>query len=133
MRRVAATTEPLRAPMKPAASRPVIAEARRSARKSMRTLGEIVLDQGETIECTVLDMSGSGARLKIRGAVRKAFMPALEIPGMFRLMIPRENIAIDCRLAWRENELVGVSFASSFRPIVAATPRTANVRPVKRG
>ena len=119
--------------MKPAAPKPVSSEARRSARKTMRTLGEIVFGQDQTLECTVLDMSGSGAKLKIGGGARKAFTPALEVPEAFRLMIPRENIAIDCHLAWRENDMIGVSFASSFRPIMAATPRTANIRPVRRG
>ncbi len=100
------------------------AEARRATRKVMRTLGEIVpegRDQGTG--CTVLDMSASGARLKIDGAVRKAFAPTVSIPDTFRLLIARDNIAIDCRLAWRDNDMIGVSFTSAFRPIKAPAKR----------
>lgn len=100
------------------------AQARRAPRKAVRTLGEIVpagKDQG--LGCTVLDMSGSGARLKVDGAVRKAFSPAVAIPETFRLLIPRDNISVECRLAWRDSDTIGVSFTSAFRPIKAAAKR----------
>ena len=96
-------------------------ESRRASRKAMRTLGEIVPEgRDHGTGCTVLDMSASGARLKVDGAVRKAFAPAVEIPETFRLLIARDNIAIDCRLAWRDNDMIGVSFTSTFRPMRAA-------------
>lgn len=99
-------------------------QARRAPRKAVRTLGEIVVNgKDHGMECTVLDMSGSGAKLKIEGAARKSFSPAVEIPESFRLLVARDNIAVDCRLAWRENDMVGVSFTSAFRPIKAATKR----------
>ena len=100
------------------------AESRRATRKVMRTLGEIVPDgKDHGTGCTVLDMSASGARLKVDGAVRKAFAPTLAIPDAFRLLIARDNISIDCRLAWRDNDMIGVSFTSTFRPIKAPAKR----------
>ena len=99
-------------------------QPRRALRKPMRTLAEIVSDgSSASIGCTVLDMSGSGARLRVAGAVRKPFEPEFEIPETFRLLVPRDNISIDCRLAWREGDMVGVAFTSAFKPIKAAAAR----------
>ena len=93
-------------------------EARRAQRKPLRTLGEIeCLGRDAGIECTVLDLSTTGAKLKVAGVTRRAFAPSLELPETFRLLIPRDNIAMDCRLAWREGDTIGVSFTSGFRPI----------------
>lgn len=100
------------------------AEPRRATRKVMRTLGEIVQDgKDHGTGCTVLDMSASGARLKVDGAVRRAFTPTVVIPETFRLLIARDNISIDCRLAWRDNDMIGVSFTSTFRPMKAPAKR----------
>jgi hypothetical protein len=97
------------------------AEGRRALRKTMRTLGEIVADGAQrSIECTVLDMSSTGARLKVGGAVRKAFEPALNIPETFALHVTRDNISVECRLAWREKDMIGVSFTSTFKSLRAA-------------
>ncbi len=94
------------------------ANARRSTRKALRTLGEILVDgRDPPMECMVLDMSGSGARLKLGGGRRNAFAPAIAMPETFRLAIPRDNTVIDCRVAWREKDMVGITFTSSFRPI----------------
>ena len=100
------------------------AEARRATRKVMRTLGEIVPEgRDHGTGCTVLDMSASGARLKVEGAVHKAFAPTVAIPDTFRLLIARDNISIDCRLAWRDSDMIGVTFTSAFRPIKAPAKR----------
>lgn len=100
-------------------------EVRRAQRKTLRTLAEIVPEGREHgMECTVLDMSGTGARLKITFE-RKPFQPEPQVPESFTLVIPRDNLAVDCRRAWREGELMGVSFASAFRPL----KRAAGKRP----
>ena len=99
-------------------------QARRAQRKAVRTLGEIVADgSAEAMSCTVLDMSGSGARLKVDGAVRKAFSPTVNIPATFRLNISRDNISVDCQLAWRENDMIGVSFTSAFKSLKGQAKR----------
>ncbi len=91
-------------------------DARRAARKPMRTLAEILPEGHEQgLSCLVLDMSGTGAKLKIEGATRKAFAPAMQVPETFRLSIPRDSTKIDCRLAWRDKDTIGVTFTSSFK------------------
>jgi hypothetical protein len=99
--------------MSTAGSRP---EPRRAQRKPMLTIGEIDIPGREAaIECTVLDLSTSGAKLKLSGATRRAFTPAVVLPETFRLIIARDGIAMDCRLAWRADDMVGVAF-SGFKP-----------------
>ncbi len=95
---------------------------RRAQRKTLRTLGQIVSEAGDAIaECTLFDLSISGARLKVTGAgTRKAFTPAVMIPEIFRLQIPRDNISVECRLAWMDGDLVGAAFTSAFRPLKVA-------------
>jgi hypothetical protein len=99
-------------------------EARRATRKPMRTLAEI-LDEGrsESVSCLVLDMSGTGAKLKIETPPRRAFAPTVQVPETFRLAIPRDNTVIDCRLAWREDDTIGVTFTSAFRPAKGSSRR----------
>lgn len=84
------------------------------------------------MECTVLDMSGTGARLRI-SVVRKAFQPDPDVPAAFKLVIARDNLVVDCQRAWRDGETVGVSFASAFRQhkgvqLKAAVPKAAHAR-----
>ena len=50
-------------------------------------------------------------------------MPSLAIPNEFCLRIPHDNLAVDCRLAWKKGEEIGVEFVSTFRPIKAAKPK----------
>ena len=101
---------------------PDVAEARRAPRKTLRTLAEIVCEGRDTaVECTVLDLSTSGARLKLNSATRRAFTPDVALPETFVLRVPRDMIQMDCRLAWRDGDLVGVAFASGFRPLKRTT------------
>lgn len=94
------------------------AEARRAKRKPVRTLAQIVCDEKmQSLDCTVLDMSGTGARLSLNNVVRKAFVPDVIVPELFRLVMPRDNIGVDCRLAWRKDHMLGVAFLSAFKPL----------------
>ena len=74
----------------------------------------------QSFDCTVLDMSGTGARLNLNNVVRKAFVPDVVVPEQFRLLIPRDNIGVDCRLAWRKDAMIGVAFLSAFKPLKPA-------------
>jgi hypothetical protein len=97
------------------------ANARRAQRKTLRALGQIVDEAGNRVECTLLDLSMSGARLKLNSnGPRKAFTRTVEIPALFRLEVARDNIVVECRRAWLDGDLVGAAFTSAFRPLKAA-------------
>jgi PilZ domain len=55
------------------------------------------------IECTVRDLSGSGAALEV--------VTPLYIPDRFTLFIPSEQLKRKCRIAWRTGSRMGVTFA----------------------
>jgi hypothetical protein len=62
---------------------------------------------GTTIDCTVRDLSMTGACLR-------AASPA-GIPNEFNLMLDRDTITRHCRVAWRGADRIGVAFEKSMR------------------
>ncbi len=100
-------------------------EGRRAPRKTTRTLGYIVGEKiHDPIECTILDLSASGAKLKLGTVTKKnAFAAVVELPDTFKIELPRDKLVIECKLAWQTEEMVGVSFQSPFRPMVVARRR----------
>lgn len=96
-------------------------EGRRAPRKATRTLGYIIADSlPEVVECTVLDLSASGAKLKLANATRKAFTTVVELPDEFRIELPRDRLVVDCKIAWKKDGMAGVSFKSAFRPLTSS-------------
>jgi hypothetical protein len=98
--------------------------ARRAPRKTTRAIGYIVAPGlSSAVECTLLDLSASGAKIQVAAAQRKAFTAAFALPDEFRIEIPRDRLEIDCKLAWQKQEMAGVSFLSTFRPMKASRQR----------
>ena len=56
-----------------------------------------------TIECTVRDLSGTGAALEV--------VTPLYIPDRFTLFIPSEQSKRKCRIVWRKGKRIGVTFS----------------------
>jgi hypothetical protein len=77
----------------------------RRVTKRMRVLksGKIVLD-GRAVDCTLRDVSQTGAKL--------VCATALDMPDKFRLFIALDNTIRDVRIAWKEKGMLGVTFAS---------------------
>jgi 2-succinyl-5-enolpyruvyl-6-hydroxy-3-cyclohexene-1-carboxylate synthase len=82
---------------------PASPEQRRAA-KRMRVLksGKIVLDDRRAIDCTLRDVSATGAKL--------VCSVALEMPDKFRLYIAADNTIRDVQIAWKEKGLLGITF-----------------------
>lgn len=98
--------------------------ARRAPRKPTRTIGYIVSPElNAPVECTILDLSASGAKIQVAAAARKAFAVALELPDEFRIEMLRDRLEIECKLAWQKQDMAGVSFLSAFRPLKAGRQR----------
>jgi hypothetical protein len=58
---------------------------------------------GGAIDCTVRNLSGSGAALEV--------VSPLGIPDRFDLVIIAEQLHRPCRVVWRKEKRIGVSFA----------------------
>ena len=55
-----------------------------------------------SVDCKVLDVSLTGARLEVDGAV--------EIPQRFDLIFNRDGIKYPCQIIWSKDKLIGVKF-----------------------
>jgi len=82
------------------------AESRLETRKRVLMAGLVVRDDGgEAFGCTVLDVSASGARVRV-AADRM-------VPQHFHLVIVRNRTAHKARVMWRRQQLSGVRFEST--------------------
>jgi hypothetical protein len=77
---------------------------RRSSERIQTFLeGRVVLDDCSSfIECTVWDISDTGARI--------GFLQPAEVPLEFELQIPREGASAQVRLVWSTGKEHGVAF-----------------------
>lgn len=92
-------------------------ESRRHRRKETRCLAYIVAPGSrKELECVVLDMSSSGARLQLAGVASKPFAAPVVFPQNFKLIIRNDRIEVDCVSCWSKGATCGVTFASPFRP-----------------
>jgi 2-succinyl-5-enolpyruvyl-6-hydroxy-3-cyclohexene-1-carboxylate synthase len=83
-------------------------EQRRIA-KRLRVLksAKIVFNDWHAIDCTLKDMSETGAKLK--------FDPANLVPHKFRLFVAADNTIRDVQVAWKDNDMLGVFFISEAK------------------
>ena len=89
---------------------------RRTLRKSTRSLGYVIDHSGRELECTVRDISSTGAKAMLNVGPRKPFAAAPSIPETFRLVILQDAVEVDAKLAWTRGNTFGIEFQSAFRP-----------------
>jgi len=77
-------------------------EQRSSHRRRVLKAGVIAFE-GWTIDCTLRNISASGAGLELGGPVAT--------PATFRLLVEADNLIRVCRVAWRRGQRLGVQFA----------------------
>ena len=82
---------------------------RKNIRRSLTYEAAIVASDGAwRHECTVLDVSESGAQLSVN--------PAILLPGAFVLSLTKDGtVSRPCCLVWRKDGKVGVRFTSPAR------------------
>lgn len=78
-----------------------MAEKRSITRLRVLKAGRIAFG-GAAIDCTVRNLTASGALLEVESP--------LGIPHHFVLLIPSENISRSCRLIWASERRIGVRF-----------------------
>jgi hypothetical protein len=77
-------------------NRPRIAARRRTLKTGTIEFG------GGGIDCTVRNISETGAALEV--------VTPLFIPDRFTLFVPSEQLKRLCRIAWRKQKRIGVTF-----------------------
>jgi hypothetical protein len=86
------------------------AAAERRVAPRLRTLkeGRIVTSASTTVDCTIRDLSASGAKL--------AFAAPTAIPEEFRLLMKATNMLVPARLVWQRGLLAGITFTGAQQP-----------------
>jgi len=57
---------------------------------------------GSTIDCTVRDLSTTGAALEVSSQIG--------IPAKFTLVVPGDGLHLPCHVIWRKEYRIGVAF-----------------------
>ena len=84
-------------------------DKRKSLRHRVFKGGKIVLGlSGGAIDCSILDLSDTGAKLRVRDVTT--------LPAEFRLLIVSESAIVATRLAWQHGNIIGVEFTGPRRP-----------------
>lgn len=77
-------------------------EHRAAQRHRVLKSAKIVFDDWRAIDCTVRDVSETGAKILVGGAHT--------LPHKFRLLMVSENTIRSVQVAWKHNETLGVAF-----------------------
>jgi PilZ domain len=77
-------------------------EHRVAPRHRVLKSAKIVLDGWRAIDCTVRDISDTGAKLRIDGTVA--------LPHKFQLLFITENMIRPVQIAWKLQDTIGVAF-----------------------
>jgi PilZ domain len=77
-------------------------EQRAHARHRVFKGGRLAFDNGGVVDCTVRNISPSGARIDVTNPVG--------LPAQFTLHIDREHFTRHCQPVWRHDNQIGVAF-----------------------
>lgn len=72
------------------------------------------------VPCTVIDMSGTGARLELPPASLKQYGDADHLPDEMVLVLRADRMQVDCDVKWRRGGKIGVRFRGPPRPMDTA-------------
>jgi hypothetical protein len=89
----------------------MVDEHRAATRRRTLKEGQVVLTDSTLMNCTIRDLSETGARLEFAGLVT--------LPKEFRLLIVSSNTIVPVALAWQRGPLVGVYFTGPQQPAPA--------------
>jgi hypothetical protein len=78
-----------------------VSERRIAGRQAAGVAAKAIFAQG-TKECTVIDFSDTGARVRLIGFTA--------LPDQFELYIPERKTSVSCTVQWRLNDELGVLF-----------------------
>ena len=82
-----------------------IADTRNAPRRRVLKAGFITFAYSAAINCTVRNLSDTGASLEVESA--------LGIPEMFVLIIKSDAVKRSCRIVWTKERRIGVTFTDS--------------------
>lgn len=75
--------------------------------------GEIV----DPVNCVILDTSSTGARIEVRALRGSRYHNINDLPKQFTVVFTIDWMAVDCVIAWRRGNELGLKFTSPARTI----------------
>ncbi len=100
-------------------------EQRSSRRPRVLLTGRLVFGEADlTVDCTIRDLTATGARLKLSG-------PAA-LPAKLKLIEVNSGRVHDCEVSWRRLPEIGVSFLSSQNLDVSESSHDAELKRLRR-
>jgi PilZ domain-containing protein len=83
---------------------------RKHPRRHVQQFGMILNSDGSVpVRCTMVDVSASGARLKLNATS--------EVPDEFTLVLSREGrVRRRCQIVWRREDMMGIRFLTLLTP-----------------
>lgn len=107
-----------RAEVKEKAAAETAACKRRARRKQTALPGLITFKTMRTqIPCTVADMSGTGAQIRVTHATATAYNNLEDIPDRLTLVLRTDRVQVDCEVKWRRTTSIGVRFLGPPTPL----------------
>ncbi len=95
---------------------------RRSRRKQTAVPAKLTFAKLRlSVSCTVVDMSGSGAKLLLSLPTQATIGDLNRLPDRLKLNLPTDRLQIDCEIVWRRAGKLGVRFLSPARPYSETT------------
>ena len=92
-------------------------ESRRTERVRSFLRARIVFNnQNSTIDCTVKNISETGAKLDVGNA--------LTVPAIFDLEIPQKGRSYRAKIMWRDEQSMGVTFVDERAPAMVEPSET---------
>ena len=96
--------------------------ARNVARQRVLLGGRIVFGQDFTCECTIRDLSETGARVRVP--------PGASLPNEFVLVDLPHGRAFEATVAWRRDEHLGVAFRAAHDLTGTVPPEFQRIRAI---
>lgn len=84
----------------------------------------------EPYPCTIRDQSVTGARVTICLDRTDVLSNVDELPEKFTIVIQRDRVSIDCSVAWRHGQSMGLRFTSPAR--LLPKPASSNPIPIRK-
>lgn len=96
-----------------------VTECHRKARRKPTSLPGLITfrTMRMQIPCTIADMSGTGAQLRVTHATATAYGNLEDIPDRLNLVLRADRMQVDCEVKWRHKTSLGVRFLGPPKPL----------------
>lgn len=95
------------------------AECKRRARRKVTALPGLITFRTMRLQipCTIADMSATGAKLQLPRSAERAYGSLEHLPERITLVMRADRLQVDCAIAWRRTNCLGVRYLGPPVPV----------------